>query len=91
MLHFTAPQCSLLKGPNDSWRVEDDLEGQSIPMKEWFEPRYPFGQMGHTKMGHMTLFEEAIIKRMDAYFPPLFPGFRLRYWILFRLIVTTMQ
>jgi len=57
-LMYVAFYCAtMLKGPNDCWRVEDDLEGQIIPMKEWFEPRYPFGQMG---MGHLALFEEAI-------------------------------
>ena len=49
-------------------------------MKEWFYSRRldsSFGQMGCTKIGHMALFKLAIIKRMDAYFSPLFPGFCL--------------
>lgn len=79
-LMYVAFYCAtMLKGPNDSWRVEADLEGQSIPMKEWFDSRRldsSFGQMGRTKIGHMALFELAIIERMDAYFSPLFPGFR---------------
>jgi hypothetical protein len=79
-LMYVAFYCAtMLKGPNDSWRMEADLGGQSIPMQEWFEPHHldsSFGQMGCTKIGHMALFEDAIIKRMDGYFSPLFPAFR---------------
>ena len=37
-LIYVAFYCAtMLKGPNDSWRVEADLTGQSIPMNEWFD------------------------------------------------------
>lgn len=79
-LMYVAFYCAtMLKGPNDSWRVEGDLKGQSIPMREWFELltfNSLYGKMGRTKIGHMALFEKAIIQKMDAYFSPLFPGFR---------------
>lgn len=48
-------------------------------MQEWFDLRQletSYKQMGRKKASHMIFFEDTIIKKMDKYFSPLFPGFR---------------
>jgi len=71
---------TMLKGPNGSWREEVDFKAhRSIPMREWFDLRCiksSYAKMGRIKISHMTVFDDAIIKRMDSFFSPLFPGFR---------------
>lgn len=77
---YVAFYCAtMLKGPNDSWRGEDDLKAQSVPMQEWFDLRQleaSYTQMGRTKASHMVFFERTIISKMNPYFTPLFSGFR---------------
>src|SRR5438270_13754744 len=80
-LMYVAFYCAtMLKGPNDSHRTKADFKAQSsIPMLELFDLHCletSYAHMGHTKLGHMILFEDAIIQRMDSYFSLLFPGFR---------------
>lgn len=71
---------TMLKGPNDTWRNENDFKAyNSIPLREWFDLRHldqSYAKMGHTKISHMVLFEDAVIKRMAPFFSPLFPGIR---------------
>ncbi|KAF8798240.1 hypothetical protein BYT27DRAFT_7048492, partial [Phlegmacium glaucopus] len=69
---------TMLKGPNGTWRKEDDFRvHRSISLREWFDLRslnHSYAKMGHTKISHMVVFENAVIKRMDPFFSPLFPG-----------------
>jgi len=70
---------TMLKGPKGHWREEADFKAHSsIPMREWFDLRgleSSYAKMGHTKISHMAVFENAIIERMYTFFPPLFHGF----------------
>lgn len=71
---------TMLKGPNGTWRSEADFKGyQSVPLREWFDLRsleHSYRRMGRSKASHMLYFEEAVIRKMDPYFSPLFPGIR---------------
>lgn len=80
-LMYVAFYCAtMLKGPNNTWRESADCKAHtSIPMREWFDVScidYSYGKMARTKLGHMTMFENSIINRMESYFSPLFAGFR---------------
>lgn len=79
-LMYVALFCAtMLKGPNDSWRLDADFKAlHSIPMQEWFDLRdleATYKAMGRRKVSHMALFEDSIISKMDPYFSPLFDGF----------------
>ena len=71
---------TMLKGPNYMWRKEVDFMAyHSVPLREWFDLRslnQSYAKMGRTKIGHMVVFENAVIDRMDPFFSPLFPGIR---------------
>ena len=71
---------TMFKGPNGTWRNETDFKAySSIPLREWFDLRsleQSYAKMGRTKVGHMAVFEDAVIKKMAPFFSPLFPGIR---------------
>lgn len=71
---------TMLKGPNGTWRSENDFTSyQSIPLREWFDLRsfeHSYKKMGRAKASHMMFFEDTVIQKMDPFFSPLFPGIR---------------
>jgi hypothetical protein len=80
-LMYVAFYCAtMLKGPNGNWREESDFKVHtSVPLREWFDLRRLKGSyrsMGRIKIGHMTTFDTSVLKKMDPFFSPLFPGFR---------------
>lgn len=69
---------TMLKGPHQCWRVEDDFKSYtSVPLKDWFGLQgmeRSYAHMGRVKMGHLEDFEGSIVGKMDKYFSPLFLG-----------------